>query len=329
MKSCVLYLGVVAVLIVAGCSRNPTPEETAIAYGRALYANDADTLWRLISEADRRQKDEATFRRQQHPLQGITREVVERLARRIEATPVTVSVSGGRASVTLKFRLPDANAPVLRTLMHDWDEDRLNEVSAGERARIRERLDALALENGLPTIEGDETIQLVREAGAWRVYLNWAGGVRVTFNTAVDPGVPLDVMVSLPSIVLARGERVRVSVRARNAGTSEVTTRVSHRIEPEAEANHLALLQCPLLFPVRLAAGKTEEYESEYMLLGDAPAGVKAFTVTYRFPAHVAAGAERSCPSRGRGEPSAGLQITEKHPRLAAVSHPRAAGQPQ
>lgn len=46
----------------------------------------------------------------------------------------------------------------------EWDENRLNQVSADEWARIHERLDALARANSLPTIEGDETIQLVREA---------------------------------------------------------------------------------------------------------------------------------------------------------------------
>lgn len=77
---------------------------------------------------------------------------------------------------------------------------------------------------------------------------------------------------------------MRVSVKVRNTGPREVTARVSHRIEPEADANHLALLQCPLLLPARLAPGAAEAYESEYMLLADAPAGVEAFTVTYRFP---------------------------------------------
>jgi hypothetical protein len=278
------WLGLVIVLILAGCAQTPSPEETAVAYGRALYANDADALWRLISETDRRHKDEATFRRQQHPLKGFTREAVAQLARHIDAAPLSVAVAEDRARVVLKFRLPDANAPAIRGLMHDWDEDRLNELSAGERAEIRERLDALAREHRLPIVEGDETIELIREAGTWHVFLNWAGGVRVTFDAAVDPGLPLDVKISPASIVLARGERVRVSVRARNTGARELTTRVSHRTEPATEANHLALLQCPLLVPVRLAAGEAEEYESEYLLLADVPEGVKALTVTYRFP---------------------------------------------
>jgi hypothetical protein len=279
------WLGVVIVLILAGCAQRPSPEETAIAYGRALYANDADAQWRLISETDRRHKDEATFRHQQDQVRGFTRKAVEQLAGHIEATPVSVSIADNRATVIVKFRVPDANAPPIRSLMHDWDERRLNELSTGERAHIRDRLDALAREHRLPTVEGDETIELIREAGSWHVFLNWARGVRVTFDAAVDPDLPLNVIISPSSIVLARGERVRVNVRARNTGDRELTTRVSHGIEPATEANHLALLQCPLLVPVRLAAGETDEYESEYLLLADVPEGVKAFSVTYRFPA--------------------------------------------
>jgi hypothetical protein len=81
---------------------------------------------------------------------------------------------------------------------------------------------------------------------------------------------------------------VRVTVRARNTGRGEVTTRVVHRVEPPHRADALALLQCPLLVPVRLAPGETREFVSEYLLLPDAAADVAALDVVYRFPAGVA-----------------------------------------
>jgi hypothetical protein len=36
-------------LLLAGCGRSAPPEEVALAYGRAVYASDADAMWRLIS----------------------------------------------------------------------------------------------------------------------------------------------------------------------------------------------------------------------------------------------------------------------------------------
>jgi hypothetical protein len=281
-------LALIAVLL-AGCAGGGAPpEEVAREYGRALFASDAGALWSLISTDDRRAKDEATFRRQQGDVRGFAREVLRQLAGYITATPVRTTVAADRATVTLRFRLPDANAPAVQGLMRDWDESRLNTLATGERQRIVARLGELHRQGTLAMVEGDETMELVREAAGWKVFLNWAGGVRVTFSATVDPGLPLDVSVSPPSVVLAPGERVRVSVRATNRGTREVTTRVGHRIEPDAEADHLALLQCPLLVPVRLAPGAQGLYESEYLLLADVPAGTRALSVRYRFPAAAA-----------------------------------------
>jgi len=96
--------------------------------------------------------------------------------------------------------------------------------------------------------------------------------------------VPLQVTVTPDAAMLAPGERLRVTVRATNTGHREVTTRVGHRIAPEAQANHLALLQCPLFVPVTLAPRETQEFVSEYLLLAGVPADTRAFAVTYRFP---------------------------------------------
>ena len=60
--------------------------------------------------------------------------------------------------------------------------------------------------------------------------------------------------------------------------------RVGHRIEPAAQASHLALLLCPLFVPVTLGPGQTQEFVSEYLLLADVPSDAKQFAVTYRFP---------------------------------------------
>jgi len=280
-------IGLLALVIggtATGCSRNPGPEEVALTYGRALYAADSDTMWRLLSDADRRQKDFTTFRGQQLALEGFARDALGRLSRHITATSVKTSVTGDSASVTLKFRLPDANAPLISTLMYDWDETRLDRLGDADRTRIRERLDALAREGTLPIVEGDETIELVRENGRWRVFLNWAGAIHVTFAAATDPGMPIDARVTPAATVMAPGERLRVRVTTRNTTAREMTTRVKHRTEPQSAERYLALLQCPLLVPVRLAPGESKDFVSEYLLIADVPPTVKAVTVTYRFP---------------------------------------------
>lgn len=275
----------VAVLLAGGCRRTSAPEDVALDYGRALYAGDAEAIYRLVSEADRRVKDRASFRAQMGGPRGFARELVRQLAAFASATTVRTEVAGDRATVTLRWKLPDANAEGIRTLARDWDEQTLDALPVSERAAIRDRLDRFRRTGTIPIVEGEETFELVRESGGWRIFLNWAGGVRVVFRTVVDQGLSLRVAVSPATLLLVPGERVRVTLSATNRDGQEVTTRVGHRVEPEADARYLALLQCPLLLPTRLARGEQRDFVSEYVLLGDVPASIKSFEVTYRFRA--------------------------------------------
>jgi Cytochrome c oxidase assembly protein CtaG/Cox11 len=284
-RRAVSILAGVALGLTAGCAKERTPVEIALEYGRAVYANDPAAIYRLVSAEDRRVQDEATFRRQQPDLSAFSREVMQQLASYVTATPVRATVTAARATVTLRFRLPDANAPDIVRLLHDWDDQRLGALPAAERTEIRHGLEAMHRTGRLPTIEGDETVELVKDPGGWRVFVKWAGAVRVRFNAAIEPGLPLEVTVTPAGVVLNRGERARVTVRARNRGRREVTTRVGHRIEPGAQAKHLALLQCPLFVPITLEPGETRDFVSVYFLPPDAPADAKDFSVTYQFPA--------------------------------------------
>lgn len=283
-------LAVSALGLASGCARQATPEHVALEYGRAVFANDAPAIYRLVSDEDRRVRDEATFRGQQRELRGFTRQLVQQLASYITATPVATTGDARRTTVKLKFTLPDANAPEVVRLVHDWDEDALDRLPTGERVRIANRLAELHRAGRLPSIEGEETLELVRDDAGWRVFLNWAGGARVRFTAAVDRSVPLDVTVVPGDVVVNPGERLRVTVTARNTTDREVTTRVGHRIEPGAQSKHLALLQCPLFVPVTLAPGETRDFVSVYLVLPDAPPDARSFAVTYEFPAPSPAG---------------------------------------
>jgi hypothetical protein len=274
----------IALMLVAGCGRTSSPEDVALSYSRALYANDGDAIWSLVSSADHRAKDGATFRRQQQIVEGFARELLGQLGGYVSATPVATSVRGDRARVTLKLRLPDANAAAISDLAYGWDEKRLNELPADARARIRAGLERLRRTGTMPIVEGEESFDLVREQSGWRMDLHWARGVRIEFAAVHDPALPLRVAVEPASPSVARGERLRVTLSVTNVGGREIETRVRHRIEPDSDSGHLALLQCPLLLPVRLPPGATRGFVSEYLLLADAPDTLEALHVVYRFP---------------------------------------------
>ena len=273
----------VAALLLSGCAQEAKPKDIALEYGRALYASDLEHAYRLVSVEDRRLKDEQTFLREGRPATGFGLELSRQLASFIQATPVTTTISADRARVTLKVRLPDANAPAIATLAADWDEKHLNSLSQREREHSTRTLDQLHRSDQLPMLEGEEIVELVREAHGWRVFLNWAGGIRVRFHAALQEKLPLQVTVVPEEALLSPGERVHVTLQATNRSTRDVVARVNHRIDPTAQADSLALLQCPLLIPVTLKPGQTEEFRSEYLLLKNVSGSTKQFQVTYEF----------------------------------------------
>ena len=280
-----LLTALVVVAVLPGCTRQPEPAAVAVEYSRALYAGEPQAIYRLISADDQRIRTEADFVQQHEQHAGFTGELLAQLASYIDATPVETRVMDRRATARLKLVLPNANDPEIRALARDWDERALNALPDAERSFIRERLVTLHRTHSLPTVEGEETFNLVRDQAGWRVVMGWARSIRLRFHAMVLTGLPLQVDVVPAEIAIGPGEPVRVRVRARNAATRDVTLRVGHRIEPAAQSHFLALLQCPLFLPVTLRPGATEEFRSEYLVLADVPESVTALDVTYRFPA--------------------------------------------
>jgi len=273
----------VGLLFLVGCARSPAPEDVAVEYGRAIYRYDATAIYRLASAADRRAKDEETVRAQVGGPTGFALDIIRHLALFMEAKPVDTRLSGNRATVSLKLTLPDANAPEIRTLAHDWDETALDALADGERAQVLRKLDELHQRRTLPVVEGQETFELVKEGGGWRLVLDWGGAIPVRFSASTAKTPALDVTTTPAEIRAKPGESFRVTLRAKNVSGHEITTRVGHQIAPEADANFLALLQCPLFLPATFKPGEAKEFVSEYLLLKDTPGRVTAFRVTYEF----------------------------------------------
>src|SRR5439155_3220765 len=214
---------------------------------------------------------------------GFALDIIRHLALFMEAKPVATRLSGNRATVSLKLMLPDANAPEIRTLTRNWDETALDALSDSERADIRRKLDELHERRTLPVVEEQETFELVKETGGSHLVLDWGGAIPVRFSASTAKTPALDVTTTPAEIRAKPGESFRVTVRAKNVSGDEITTRVGHRIAPEADANFLALLQCPLLLPATIKPGETKEFVSESLLLKDTPSRVTAFRVTYEF----------------------------------------------
>jgi hypothetical protein len=248
-------------------------------YLRASYARDYVAAYRDIAAADQRIKDLDHYARERGALSGFALEAARKLAEFIEITATTKAVGANRAEVAVKFKVPDANRH--SSLLLSWDSYQLNALPTARQKQILDSLDKLKRDGGLSMIEGEETFQLVREKDGWKLFFNWAAGVKVFFQTSVPASAPIETFLPQKEFIAQTGRFFNVSLKIRNHGTQEVFARIGHLIEPKEVADYLDLVECGFLLPVRLPAGTEEEYSSTYLLRGSIPEGIRQFKVTY------------------------------------------------
>ncbi len=260
---------------------NRDPIEILKRYFKATYARDYGEAYRLISSKDQRVKGEKTYIMEREAFSGFTLELAKKLAGSIEATGETERVNGGRAHIRLKFNLPDANK--LSPVLYDWDEDRLNTLPRQKQLETMERVEKLIRERKLSMISGEEDFELVKEARGWKVFLDWAAGVRVVFDASVPQSIPVEAWPVSKETLVQPGEPFTIAFRVKNRSDKDVFVRIVHHVEPKSSADYLDLVECGLLFPVKLAPGEENEYLSTYFIRGDLPDGTKRLAVTYEF----------------------------------------------
>jgi cytochrome c oxidase assembly protein Cox11 len=171
----------------------------------------------------------------------------------------------------------------LGTLLLDWDEERLNALPLNQQKKILAAIDNLKRNGKLEMIEGQEQFALVREGGNWRMFFDWASGVTVEFAALVPQEGLLEVKPTIKETVTRPNELFTIAYRVKNLTDKDLFTRISHRIEPGALSEHLDLVECALLLPVKIPAGEEQTYSSTYVVRGDIPEGTKRIEVTYEF----------------------------------------------
>jgi hypothetical protein len=248
-------------------------------YLRASYARDYKEAYQYISAEDRRLKDERSYVRERGAFTGFTLDLARKLAGYIEVTPVEKRLAADRGSIKLKVNLPDANrvAPVLL----NWDTDRLEALSANERDNLIESLEKLRKDRKLAMVAGEESFEVINEGGAWKVFLNWASGVKLIFQTTLPPAAPMEAEVLQSELTARQGEIFNIAVRIRNTSQQEITARIGHLVDPHDVRDYLELVECGFLLPVRLLPGTEEEFITTYLLRGGLPERVRELAVTY------------------------------------------------
>lgn len=252
-----------------------------VKYLRAVYSRDFKNAYRFVSTEDKRLKEESVYVRERGPFSGFALEVAKKLSEFIEFTPAQIKIDEARARVTLAFKAPDMNS--LGSLLLDWDEERLNALPPHKQKQLLAAIDKLKRGGGLEMIEGQEAFNLVREGNGWHVFFDWASGIRINFTTIMPQDGGIEAKPTIKETIIQPNELFTVAYRVKNLTDKEVFARITHRVEPAALAEHLDLVECALLLPVRVPPGQEQSYSSTYVVRGDIPDGTKSLDVTYEF----------------------------------------------
>lgn len=283
----VVALLVLSVLPLAFWRIQPAADGDAAEFTRrylaALYARDYGRVYSLLSAEDRKAKSRDEYLTENPSFSGTALEVARGLARMIELKDVRADVNGERASVYFAFRAPDANNPAVQRLAQDFDSGRLAGLSPNDRRAIEREFEALRAQNALPMIEGEDKVDLVKEAGQWRIATNTAGAVRVRFSGEVKEGLAWDFR-PLKDTVLARpGETLRVVYTATNHSGRIITGKARHIDDPADAEKYLEIVQCFCFIRETLGPGETKEFPLVFRVTGAVPDSIKEFHLTYQF----------------------------------------------
>ncbi|MGH7929108.1 MAG: cytochrome c oxidase assembly protein, partial [Candidatus Binatia bacterium] len=259
----------------------PEPVLVLSRYLRASYARDYKQAYRFISAKDQQLKPEAVYVRERGAFSGFTLVAARKLADAIAIEPANITPAGDRTRIKVALKLPDAGS--LAPLLMDWDEEKLNALSAAEQRKILAAIDRLSRSGAMKMIEGEEEFALVKEDETWRLALDWDAALRVSLAAIVPANGVIEAEPVHRETVVKSSEPFRVSYRVSNRSDKALRTRIIHHIEPQELREYLDIIECALLLPTLVQAGEQTEYSTTYLVRGDLPESARKFNITYEF----------------------------------------------
>jgi len=250
-------------------------------YLRATYARDYIEAYRYISTADQKVRAMNRYAQQRGAFMGSALEIMRKLASFIEIKPTQKQIAPNRIQAVTKLSIPEPNK--LSPLLLNLDLRRLNSLESRDLSQIIETLDKKKRDGSFEMIEIEEKLELVKEADEWRIFLNWAAGVKIPFRLALANAGDLDVALSKSEVVVHPGDLFEIELKVKNRSGQPVVARIGHLLEPRDVTNFLDFVECGFLLPITLQPGKEQEYSARYLLRGGLPEGVHQLSLTYDF----------------------------------------------
>lgn len=262
-------------------SAERTPDDTVRQYIQAVYSRNYAEAFPLISDADKEYKSQDEYLSENVSFTGVAQELVTQLASYITVENARTEVHGDKATVTLTLKLPDGNDAKLRSLLLEFDEERLEALAEPAQHQIAEGLAEMHERGELPVIAGEEEFALVKEADEWKLFLNWGGTVRVRFVGEVKNDLPWEFQPTQAEVRAPPGETLRTTFRAKNLSDTPVSGKARHIILPTDE--YLELIQCFCYIRQTLEPGEEVEMPVFFRVKWDAPPDLESIEVRYEF----------------------------------------------
>ena len=250
------------------------------AYLRATYARDYIDAYRYLSSEDRRVKDLNRYVQQKGAYYGFALEAAKKLAEFIDIKPITKVESQNRVQIIAHLKAPDLGK--ISPLLLDWNTYQLNSLPVPDRKKIIENLEKKNRERSLEMREGEEKLELIKDGNEWRIFLNWAAGIKIPFRLVLSATPDLEVNVSPREVAVQPGDVFEVFLKIKNRSSRPLITRIGHLVEPQAVAGYFDFVECGFLLPVTLQPGE-QEYSGRYTVRGTIPEGVRQLSLTYDF----------------------------------------------
>ena len=250
-------------------------------YVRSIYARDYLDAYRYISNADQKIRDVNRYAQQRGAFTGSALEIMRKLASFIEIKTIQKQIAPNRIQAVTKLGIPEPNK--LSPLLLNLNLRRLNSLDSRDLAQIIESLDKKKRDGSFEMIEIEEKLDLVKEGDEWRIFLNWAVGVKIPFRLTLANAPDLDVALSKSEVVVYPGDLFEIELKIKNRSSQSVVARIGHLIEPRDVTNFLDFVECGFLLPITLQPGKEQEYSARYLLRGGLPEGVHQLNLTYDF----------------------------------------------
>ena len=257
------------------------PTQVIQAYLRATYARDYVEAYRFIAAEDRKVRDLNRYVQYRGAFSGFILQAAKKVSEAVEIELLEQKKVGDGLHLVVKYRVPDAKkiAPILL----NWDPYRLNSLSAGDRDQLLTALDRKRRDGSLEMIDGEARFGLVREENEWRVFLNWAAGVKILLRLDLSKATGLEVSLSEREVAVLPGEIFKILLKVKNKTNHAITARIGHLVEPKDSADYLDFVQCGFLLPVTIPPAIEQEYSGVYLLRGNLPEGVRQLELKYDF----------------------------------------------